>query len=156
MGTEVRVMREGELRFVRASGVGSTWATASAPVSGIMGYVQSLSFTSAQTITTISERGTPNHHKLTERSPIDVTFECLWTGSFPTAVSGSGATLPMWHLEHRASAGEVGNGTTGDFHQFHGAALISHQWTEAREGNRIALTFRCLAYVGPTGSGFLS
>lgn len=152
---EVRTLREGELRYVRASGSGAAWATASAPVSGLLGYVQDFSFTSAQTITTIMNRGSVDHHKMTQLSPIDVTFRFLWTGGNFSAVSGAGATVPMVHLEHRASAAEIG-ATSAFWHQFHGAALVSTQLQEAAEGDTINMTFRCLAMIGATASGYLS
>lgn len=155
-GSEVRVMMEGTLRFVRQSGSGRTWATASAPVSGLLAYVQSFSYTSAQTLTTIRERGVPDHHKITEKAPIDVTFQCLFTGQIPTAISGSGATVPMWALEFRASAAEIGNGTTGTYIQFHGAGLQDLKFGEAKEGDTLDFTLRALALNGPTGSGYLS
>lgn len=151
---EVRVMSEGTLRVVQGSGTGRTWATASSPVSGLLAFVQSFSFTSGQTITTIKERGIPDHHKMTEKDPIDVTFECLWTGAFPSAATASGASIPHFHLEHKAVAGEIG-ATSGFYHQFHGCALQSIQWTEQAEGNRINLSFRALAMNGATGSGYL-
>ncbi len=153
---EVRTMSEGELRWVRASGVGNVWATAATPVSGIFAFVRSFSYTSAQTVTTVNERGRPHHNKITQVAPIDVTMTCAWTGRFPSAVSGSGATVPMIHLEHRASAAEIGNGTTGDFTQFHGVALASIQFTEGAEENTLNVSFRALAMNGPTGSGYLS
>lgn len=153
---EVRVMVEGSLRVVQASGSGATWATASAPVSALLGYITDFTYTSAQTVTTISDRGRPTHHKLTEFAPIDISFSFLTTGAFPSAVSGSGATVPMWHLEHRASAAEIGNGTTGVYNEILGFALQSYQFTEGKEGNKIALKGRALGIVRDTGSGFLS
>jgi hypothetical protein len=151
---EVRVMAEGTLRFVQASGSGSTWATASAPVSGLVAYVQSFSHTSAANIVQISERGIPDHHKFAGRSPIDVTFACLWTGAFTGMLTASGSTMPMMHLEHRASAAELGT-TSAFYHQYHGAVLTNIGYTEAAEGNSISLTFRALAMNGPTASGYI-
>lgn len=151
---EVRVMSEGTLRLVQGSGSGRSWATATSPVSALLAYVQSFSFTSGQTITTIKERGIPDHHKVTEKNPIEVTFECLWTGAFPAAVTASGVSIPHFHMEHKALAGEIG-ATSGFYHQFYGAALENIQWTEQSEGNRISLTFRALAMNGPTASGYL-
>jgi hypothetical protein len=151
---EVRTMAEGTLRFVQASGSGSTWATASAPVSGLVAYVQSFSHTSAVNFVQISERGIPDHHKFASKSPIDVTFNCLWTGAFTGMLTASGSTVPMMHLEHRASAAEIG-ATSAFYHQYHGAVLTNIGFTEAAEGNSIALTFRALAMVGPTASGWI-
>ena len=151
---EVRTMREGSVWWVAASGTGTSWATASAPVSGLFGFVQSFSHTSGQTITTIKERGTPHHHKVTDVAPIQVTLNFLWTGTNTTPASGSGASVPMHHLEFKAIAPE--NGNTGVYYQFHGAALQDNNFTENAEGNTIDYTFPALAMNGPTGSGYLS
>lgn len=153
---ETRTFREGSLRWVQASGTGRAWGTAATPVSGIFGYVKSFSITSAQTVTTISDRGTPDHHKVTEVAPIDVSVQFMWTGRSVTAVSGAGASVPMVHLEWRASAPEIGNGTTGDFIQIHGVAMPSLQWTENADGDTVDLKLVALAMNGPTGSGYLS
>jgi hypothetical protein len=152
---EVRVFSEGSLRVVQASGSGRTWATASAPVSALFAYVKSFSFTSAQEFTTIDERGIPDHHKFANKSPIEVTMQCLSTGGFPSALTASGATVPMFHMEHRASAFELG-AATGSFYQFHGAVLLSNDWAENADGNTFDVKFRCLAINGPTASGYLS
>jgi hypothetical protein len=146
-------MHEGELRFVQASGSGRTWATGTSPVSGIFAYVRSMSYTSGATINVVNERGIPDHNKLVSRQPIAVTVNCAWTGGIPSAASGSGASVPMFHLEYRASAAETP--TTGQYLQFMGVPLVSTQWTEGDE-DTMAFTFQALAMVGPTGSGFLS
>lgn len=151
---ESRVQAEGTLRFVQASGVGRTWATASAPASGLVAFVQSFSHTSAANFVQIADRGVPDHHKKVSDSPIDVTFNCLWTGAFTGALTASGATVPMWHLEYRASAAEIG-ASSGFYYQYHGAVLTNNGFTEAAEGSTIALTFRALAMNGPTGSGYI-
>lgn len=153
---EVRVMSEGSLRFVRGSGSGNTFATASAPVSGLFAYVRSFSYTSAQNVQTVSDRGVPSHHKITQYTPVDVTFQCGWTGGYPSAITGGGATVPLFHLEHRASAAEIGAGTTGVYNLFIGAALISQRLNESENEDTIDLTYRCLACVLNTGSGYLS
>jgi hypothetical protein len=151
---EVRTMQEGVLRFVQGSGSGRTWATASAPASGLVAYVQSFSHTSAVNFTQVMERGVPDHHKFASRSPIDVTFTCLWTGAFTGMLTASGTTVPMMHLEHRASAVEFGAGSAF-YHQYHGAVLTNVAFNEAEAGNTIALSFRALAMNGPTASGYL-
>lgn len=155
---EVRIMAEGTLRYVQGSGSGRSWGTASAPASGLYGYVQSFTFNSAQTVTTIMERGIPDHHKITQKSPLDVTFELLWTGSAAgiNALTASGVSIPHFHIEFRASAGDMAGTPSAYFYQFHGAALQSVGFTENAEGDRIALTFRALGMNGPTGSGYLS
>jgi hypothetical protein len=43
--TELRTRLEGSLRWVQASGSGNVWATASAPASGVFGYVTNFTFT---------------------------------------------------------------------------------------------------------------
>lgn len=153
--SEVRVHAEGTLWYVQASGTGRTWTTGATPVSGLLGYVDGFQYTSAQTIQTITERGIPDHHKVTMKAPIDVSFNFMWTGGTPSAASGSGATVPMWHLEFRASAAEIGNGSTGFYHQFMGVASESIAFTENPDGDKIAAKMRALAMVGPTGSGYI-
>jgi hypothetical protein len=151
---EVRVMAEGTLRFVQASGSGNVWATASAPVSGLVAYVQSFSHTSAANYVQVSDRGVPTHHKFAAANAIDATFNCLWTGAFTGMLTASGSTVPMMHLEHRASAAEIGS-NSAFYHQYHGAVLTNINFTEAAEGNTISLTFRALAMNGPTASGYI-
>ncbi len=149
-------MAEGSLWWVQASGSGRTWATAATPNSGLVGYVTDFSFSSAATITTIMERGTPDHHKLTERSRIEPTFSFLWTGTNarPTA-TGTGASVPMFHLEFKAIRPEDFAGS-GYFYQFHGCAAQSIDFKEAKEGDNISMKIACLAMNGPTASGYLS
>lgn len=156
MPSEVRTFPEGTLRFVQQSGSGRTWATAATPVSGLIGYVRAgQSIASARTINTIMERGYPDHHKFGEATPPEWTFSFLQTGIIPTAVTGAGASVPMWLLEHRASAPE--NGTqTGIFNQLMGGVIISQGWTENAEGNVFNMTIRGLAQNLATGSGYLS
>ena len=152
---EVRIQAEGSLRFVQASGSGRTWATASAPASGLIAYVQSFSYDSAAKFVQIMERGIPDHHKLTERTPIKITFDCLQTGTFPTAATSQGASVQMWHLEFRASAPEMGGGT-GFYNQFHGCPIESIKISEEKEGNKISVSVVALSMTGPTASGYLS
>lgn len=154
---EQRVFAEGSLWWVQASGSGRTWATASAPTSGLIGLVTDFSFSSGATIATIMERGIPNHHKLTERSRIEPSFSFGWTGTnaMPSATTGSGASVPMFHLEFKAIRPEDFAGS-GYYYQFHGAALQSFDFKEAKEGDSITFKAACLAMNGPTGSGYLS
>lgn len=152
---EIRIAAEGTLRFVQASGSGQTWATATSPASGIIGYVRSFSYDSGQTITTVSDRGIPNHHKVSEKKPITVTFDFATTGSELSYATSNGATVPLVHLELRASAAELG-AASGFYHQFYGGALQSKKLSEAKEENKISLSFVALAMNGPTASGYLS
>lgn len=155
---ETRIQAEGTLRFVQGSGSGRTWATGASQPSGTLGYVQSFSYTSAQTVTTVMERGVPDHHKITQKAPITVAVNYFWTGGFPSALTASGNTMPLLHLEFRASAAEIGNGSTGFYYQFMGAALQQAQFTEGAGDtpDAIQATYMCLAMTGPTGSGYLS
>jgi hypothetical protein len=152
---EVRIASEGTLWAVQASGSGNTFVTASAPASALIAYVTDFTYNSAQTVVQIMERGVPSHNKITQKQGIPVTFNALWTGAFPTAGSGGGATVPMWHLEHRASAAEIGDGSTGAYNLFIGAALQSVQFTERAEGDQLALSFMALGCVLNTGSGYI-
>ena len=151
---EVRNMKEGELWWVAASGTGSTWATASAPSSGLFGYVRSMSYDSARTVTPVNERGVPTHFKEVSRDVIKVSVSFAWTGYHPTAVSGSGASMPMIHMEHKSKAPEDGN--TGRYHQFHGVAIGNLSMKEGDNENTMDYTMQALAMNGVTGSGYLS
>lgn len=162
MSNEVVVFSEGTLRGVQASGSGRTWATGATPPSALYGYVQNgMSITSAQTVTTIMERGIPDHHKITEKAPIKVTIKQLQT--YQTAfitpfnvLTASGTTVPMQHLEWRTSAANIGAGGTGEYWQFLGVATESIKATEDTKGNGLDYSFVCLAMIARTGSGYLS
>lgn len=154
-------MIEGAFSLVQASASGGgasgarVWATASAPASAMnIAYVTQFSFTSARTINTISNRGLPTHHKNGGAQPIQVSLTCQWTGQFTGFATASGATLPMAHGELRVVNAEEGG--TGRYYQFHGIAEQQIQFTEANDGDTIAMTFMCLGMNGPSGSGYLS
>lgn len=153
MSGEVRVQAEGAFRWVQASGSGRVWATASAPQSGLVGFCTEFSFTSAQNIVTIKERGRPDHHKIVGQEPIEVSVTFLWTGTNPMPVSGSGASVPMEHLEFKALRPEYGN--SGFYYQFYGAAVPSLEFSEAEEGDTITMTFNCLGMSGVNTTGYL-
>lgn len=152
---EVINAKQGSLWWVQASGSGRTWATASAPTSGLFAYVENFSYTSAQSTKQIMNRGVPDHHKQTEKTPIAIKATVLWTGFVPQPATASGASMPLMHLEFRGDQPELG-GNTGRFVQFHGVAMNSYQLTEAKDGNTLALDAVALAMNGPTGSGYLS
>lgn len=155
MSGEVRTFAEGELWWVQASGSGRTWATASAPASGFLAYVQAgMGYTSAQKFAVIKERGIPDHYKFTERDPIELSFQCLSTGGMPSAASGSGASVPMLHLELRHERAE--NPASGYYEQFHGVPIQSLAFKENPDGNTIDFKSMALAMNGPTGSGYLT
>jgi hypothetical protein len=150
---EARTVREGSLWWVRASGSGRDWATASAPTSGLFGYVQSMTITSAETYQLISERGTPNHWKKIGEDAVQFTVSFHWTGILPSAISGSGASVPLFHLEHKAVAPE--NGNTGVYHQLHGVVFPNRQFTEGAP-NSYQFQGQALNVNGPTGSGYIN
>jgi len=148
---EVRTNREGSLWWVRASGSGTTWATASAAVSGLFGYVDSFTYTSAANVVQVMDRGTPSHNKLTSKSPINGSVSFRWTGAHPTAVSGSGASVPMVHIEYKAAIPESND--TGYYVQIHGIPLNNIQFAEG-EQDSVTMSFIGLAMNGPTASGY--
>ena len=154
MSNEVRVQAEGSLRWVRGSGSGRTWATASAPTSGLVGFVTDFSFKSALKTVQVKERGTPDHHKVVGKEAIEVSVGFLWTGTNPSGITGAGASSPMDHLEFKALRPEEG-ATSGYYYQFHGCVLEGIDYTEAEEGNNVKFTYKALAMVGPTASGYL-
>lgn len=152
---EARVMAEGTLWWVQQSGSGLTWATATTPPSGLIGFVQEgMTYSSAKDMVAIMERGVPVMWKTVGFSPIDISFSFLWglSGLIPI-LTASGTTVPMIMLEHRASAAELG--ASGIYHQFMGVPLHSLKWSEQSRGNKFDLTFKALAMVGPTGSGYI-
>jgi len=159
---EVRILAEGTLRGVQASGSGRTWSTAASPASALYGYVQNgMNVTSGQTVTTIMERGIPDHHKISEKAPIKVSVSQMqvYQTGFATPMvlaTASGSTTPLQHMEWRISAAEIGAGTTGMYYQFYGVLPESVKITEDSKGNKLDFSFVCLGYVGPTGSGYLS
>lgn len=151
--SEVRIMSEGSVWWVQASGTGSAWATASAPASGLYGFVRSFTFTSGQTVQTVMDRGVPHHQKVVSKQPISVNLNFAWTGAHPTAASGAGASVPMFHLEYKADRPEAAG--TGIFYQFHGAAQQNLQFSEGEQEDTIQQTFVALGMNGPTASGYL-
>lgn len=150
---EVRVQAEGALRWVQASGSGRTWTTASAPASGLIGFCTEFSFTSAQRVVTVENRGVPDHHKVVGKDPVELNVTFLWAGSDPWPGSGSGASVPMHHLEFKASRPE--DGGSGYYYQFYGAVPTNIEFSEAEEGDTIARSYMCLGMSGANASGYL-
>ena len=150
---EVRIQNEGAVWWVQASGTGSSWTTASAPASGLYGYVRSFSFTSGQTTQAVMDRGVPDHWKVVSKQPINITLSFAWTGAHPTAVSGAGASVPLFHLEYKSDHPE--NSGTADYYQFHGCAMQSLEFSEGDTENTISQPFQALGMTGPTASGYL-
>lgn len=149
---EVRNLAEGTLYWVQASGSGRTWATASAPNSGLFGYVQSMTYGSAQRLVAAMDRGVPQHWKFVARDPINITVTFAWTGSTPSAVSGASASVPMWHLEYKADYPEAAG--TASYYQFCGVVVQNMQFTEADQ-DTVQFTMQALAMTGPTASGYI-
>ncbi len=155
MANEVRVHAEGSLRWVQASAT-TGWRTASAPQSGILAFTEKVSHESGRTLTVIKDRGIPNHFKETERNEIKIDVDVLWTGALPTAASGAGVTVPLYHLELRASAEELGAGSAW-YYQYHGVAPESIKVDPSnKDGGKVTLSFKALSMNGPTASGYLS
>lgn len=160
--SEVFVRAEGSLSMVQASASGGgasgarAWATAASCPSALnVAYVDSFSFTSAQQIATVRNRALPTHHKQTMLDPIQVTFQFKWTGAFTGVLSASGATMPLAHLEFKASEPLVA-AASGRYFQFMGVAFQQMQFTEADDGDTIQMTCIALGMSGANNSGFLS
>lgn len=142
--TEVYNMREGSLSWVSASGNSSSWATAASSPSGTaVAYVTDFNYTSAQTINTVPDRGTPNHHKTVSLSPLNVTVNYLYTGD---------AGIPNYpvHIEIKWT-----NGDASAFHQLHSCFKTQKQFNEAAEANNFSDTFVALGAIEATASGYL-
>lgn len=166
---EVRTMAEGTLRWVQAGSgtggaVGNGWITASGAATGVIGYVQAgLGFEQAFQAFTVMDRGTAQHHKVTQINPIEVDFTVLLgvTADYPPFATASGFTTPQVHLEWKLHMPEVAGKAmpftgTGIYYQFPNAVLLSRRPGEAENGDTVAFKYRALTVTGPTGSGYLS
>lgn len=156
MAREARTFAEGSLRWVQASGTGG-WATASAPISALVGFVQAgLGFQSARNMVTIMERGVPHHHKFVSQEPPQITFTYLQavTANFANPATASGVSTPQVHFELRHTDTET-PAQTAQYFQFHNGVLLSRNPTEGENGNTIQETWKFLSMVGPTASGWL-
>src|SRR3990172_11579920 len=112
MAREVRIFAEGSLRWVQASGTGG-WATASAPITALMGFVQAgLAIASARNFTTVMERGVPHHHKFLDEQPPEVTFTYLQavTANMANPATASGVSTPQMHFQLRSQDNEIAAG----------------------------------------------
>lgn len=157
MSREVRTFAEGAIRWVQASGTG-TWVTASGAATALVGFVQAgASWSTAQTVVTVMERGSAHHLKVTEQPANTVTFSYLQavTANMANPAQTSGASVKSVHLELKGTDTE--NPTlTGQYFQFMSCVLESRGWTEDAGGNKFQETWRYLAMTGPTGSGYLA
>lgn len=145
----------GSLRGVQASGVGTGWATATSPSTCVYGFSENFTFTSAQTIVTQSDRGTPKHHAIGDLMPIDISFDVGYTGGVYAPNTASGAQLPLQHLEYRSSAIDIAP-ASAFYYQFYGFAVESVAMKEGKDGNVLSYKGKALAMLGPTASGYLS
>jgi hypothetical protein len=163
MALETRVMREGVLRWVQASGTAG-WATASAPASGTFGYVQAgFTFSTEYDYETIMDRGVPKHHKLKSYKPPEIDIKVLYgiTADYPAMITASGVSTPQIHLEFKAhdteSAGKdvpfVGTGLY--FQLMNCVALTRGKFAEAENGDALDFKYRGLTASTWTGSGYL-
>jgi hypothetical protein len=150
--SEIYTLSEGALYYAQASAAGqnpyTAWATGADAPTGLFAYVRSLSYTSAQTLVTIKDRGVPTHHKRVGRDEIEVVATIGWTGAHPE-FSAYNASVGMGHLEYKLLAA----GQTAYAH-FYGVAEDSLEYTEADEENTMQMTFRALG-MNLTGSGYV-
>lgn len=150
--SEVYTLAEGALYYAQASATGSNpytaWATGTSAPTGLFAYVRSLSYTSAQTLITVRDRGVPVHHKRVERDPIEVVATIGWTGARPD-FSAYNASVGMGHLEYKLLAA----GQSAYAH-FYGVAEDSLEYEEGDDENTMQLTFRALG-MNLTGSGYI-
>ncbi len=157
---EIRNLPEGELRWVQASGTGG-WNTASAPASGLFGYVRDgMTFQQPFRFEPYFNRGTAGGFKFVrkEQGQINFTLGYGVTADYPpTAITASGVSTPQIHLEFRAKAPEyLGlSAGSGIYWQFHNCVPLGPRVTENEREDQAQFSFQYLNQVGPTGSGYL-
>ena len=130
---EIRTHYEGELRWVQSSGLGTSWVTASAAGTGLIGFVQAgLSFTETKTFATVKDRGIPKMHKYQGYEPVEVAFTVLHglTAQYPNPATSSGVSTPQIHMELKQRIEEVATGT-GMYVQFYGGVIPTKAFSEA-------------------------
>lgn len=159
MTNEIRTFAEGSLRWVIPSGTGTTWVTAAAATTGLVGYVQvGLSFTQTQNKAAIKERGYPNHFKNIGEEPASFKFKVLQgnTAQYPpTSVTAAGASLPMINFELKYNMPELG-APTAQFYQFVNGVIMPNTVTEGEQGNSMDQTWSFIKVLGPVSTGYLS
>ncbi len=128
----------------------------------MIGFAAGFTFDRNDQYVTISNRGIPNHHKRTMRSPVELNFNVIYgvTADYPPRnpyVTASGFSVPGWHLEFKQHTPEIGSGlATGIYYQFHNCVEIGDPFSENEAGNTVAFRYRALAAVGPQSTGYLS
>lgn len=155
-GEEVRNLTEGSLYIVQASGLGTSWVTASAASALLIGYCQTTTYDSARTIVPIMDRGLPKHFKETERGPISVGlsfFEALTAQNPAFLGTGNQTTVKLWNVEIRSRAQEVGSGSAL-YQQIYGVAFTNVSWSTQNPANTVTLQGQALAMGPVTGSGY--
>lgn len=157
MASEIRNLPEGELRWVQSSGTGG-WLTASAPKSGLMGYVQAgFTFEQPQVFTPYYNRGTAGGFKFVQKQAGTLGIKLAYgiTADYPpTAITASGVSTPQVHFEFKQASPE--NALTAIWHQFQNCVNDGPKLTEGAAQNEYDFQFAFLTFNGPTGSGFLS
>lgn len=157
MASEVRNLPEGSLWWVQSSGTGG-WLTASAPKSGLMGYIQAgASFEQPQVFQEYFNRGTAGGYKFVQKSVGTFSFKLLYgvTADYPpTAITASGVSTPQVHFEFKQASPE--NNLTGIYWQLQNCVNDGPKLTEAANANEYDYQFKFLTYNGPTGSGYIS
>ena len=148
---EVFTLSEGELRWVQASGSGTGWQTASAPQSGLMGFVTTTTFTSGAPHVAMYDRGIPNHFKRTQRDPINIGVAFNFTGDWPRPSAGQGASVERLHLELKL----FNSGLQSGYYQFHGVVLPTVDYAAALEGDTFTLNGLMALSMIRTASGYL-
>lgn len=136
---EIRNMREGTLRWVQASGTGA-WNTASAPRSGLIGFVQAgFDFVQQKDFIQVMDRGVPKHHKLVAVQGGKATFNVLFgvTADYPDIITSSGVSTPQIHLEFRQQMDEIST-TSGLYFQLLNCVEVGRKFTEDPQGKFIA------------------
>lgn len=159
--SEVRVMQEGTLRWVIASGqTGNAWSTPATPRSGLFGFCQAgFTFNDPREYATVEDRGTPNHHKLVRRAPVEASFRVLegvtadWPLNLQTA---TGSTVPLFHLEWKQAIPATESNLTAIYYRLHGCVLLDSPVTEQPEGNTREFRVRALLASGPSNTGMIS
>lgn len=155
-GDEVRNLTEGTLYVVQASGLGTSWVTASGASALLIGYVQTTTLDSGRTIVPIMDRGVVTHFKETERPPIAVGlsfFQSLTAQNPAILGTGNQTTVKLWHLEIRSRAQEVGSGSA-QYQQIYGCAFANNNWATQNPSNTITLQGQALGMGPITGSGY--
>lgn len=140
---------------VQASGQGKTWVTSSGAATALLGFVQSFTYTSGQNVITVKDNaGVPDHHKVVGKNEISLSFNMLLaaTANIPAPASGSGASVPMLHLEYKMNVPEDA-AMTGHYYNFMGVPIESMQFSTDDNGNTLQFTCRALAMSGVNPSG---